>query len=204
MARPDVSAERKTQILDTAAVVFAQHGFHQARIDDIVKASGLSKGAIYWYFKSKDDIIFALVQRVFDQEMHALHALLDQPGTVRERLMSYIEHVVPTAHALAESGTVPLFYECYVLAMRQEEVRAAIRGYLDMTCATLVPLIEQGIASGEFRLHDAYTSALAFTAQIEGSMLLWAVGPEAINLNTHFPAFMHMLLDGLKPGGAIP
>ena len=51
--RPDIQGERKKQILDAAMTVFAQKGFHQARMDDIVEQSGLSKGTIYWYFKSK-------------------------------------------------------------------------------------------------------------------------------------------------------
>ncbi|HET7081061.1 MAG TPA: helix-turn-helix domain-containing protein, partial [Chloroflexia bacterium] len=54
--RPDVSEERKNQILDAAAAVFSRLGFHEARMDDIVRESGLSKGTLYWYFTSKDAI----------------------------------------------------------------------------------------------------------------------------------------------------
>jgi AcrR family transcriptional regulator len=54
-ARPDVSAERKKQILETAMLVFSRKGLHQAHMDDIVKQSGLSIGTIYWYFSSKDE-----------------------------------------------------------------------------------------------------------------------------------------------------
>ena len=76
MPRVDVSVERKNQILDTAAKVFARHGFHQARMDYIVQESGLSKGAIYWYFKSKDEIITALLERFFEPEMEEAQTLL--------------------------------------------------------------------------------------------------------------------------------
>ncbi|MDL1899078.1 helix-turn-helix transcriptional regulator [Anaerolineae bacterium CFX7] len=51
--RANVSAARKAQILDAAAAVFARKGFYQASMDDIVEEAGLSKGALYWYFKSK-------------------------------------------------------------------------------------------------------------------------------------------------------
>jgi len=53
--RPDVSEERKNQILDAAGKVFARLGFQKTRMDDIVEESGLSKGTLYWYFKSKDE-----------------------------------------------------------------------------------------------------------------------------------------------------
>jgi AcrR family transcriptional regulator len=55
--RPDVSEERKSQILEAAIDVFARLGFHQSQMD-----AGLSKGALYLYYKSKDAIIAALLK----------------------------------------------------------------------------------------------------------------------------------------------
>ena len=48
--RPDVSEERRNQILEAAMAVFARQGFEQARMDDIAQEVGLSKGALYLYF----------------------------------------------------------------------------------------------------------------------------------------------------------
>ena len=70
--RPDVSVERKKQILDAAMIVFSHKGFHQARMDDIVKQSGLSKGTIYWYFNSKDEIITQILDNLFERELASL------------------------------------------------------------------------------------------------------------------------------------
>ena len=70
--RPDVSTERKNQILNAAMRVFARRGFHKARMDDIAAESHLSKGALYLYFRSKDAIIQALARKLFDVELRAL------------------------------------------------------------------------------------------------------------------------------------
>lgn len=51
---------RQRQILDAALACFSENGFHQTGMADIVKRSGLSHGAVYLYFQSKDDIIEAL------------------------------------------------------------------------------------------------------------------------------------------------
>ncbi|HEY6540074.1 MAG TPA: helix-turn-helix domain-containing protein, partial [Ktedonobacteraceae bacterium] len=64
--RPDVSEERRNQILAAASTVFARSGFHEARMDDIAEEVGLSKGALYLYYKSKDAIIAALLKFFFD------------------------------------------------------------------------------------------------------------------------------------------
>ena len=62
--RPDVSKERKSQILTAATKVFTELGFAGARMDDIVAESGLSKGNLYWYFESKDTIIISMLDQV--------------------------------------------------------------------------------------------------------------------------------------------
>ena len=61
--RPDVSEERRSQILTAATAVFARLGFHPARMDDIARESRLSKGALYLYFKSKDDLLISIFER---------------------------------------------------------------------------------------------------------------------------------------------
>ena len=66
--KPDVSQERKQQIMDAALKVFSREGLHTARMDDIAEEAGLSKGALYWYFNSKDKIIASLLTTFFDRE----------------------------------------------------------------------------------------------------------------------------------------
>ena len=70
--RPDVSAEQIKLILDAAIIVFSRKGFHQARMDDIAKHSGLSKGTIYWYFSSKEKIIAQSQDNLFDNKLESL------------------------------------------------------------------------------------------------------------------------------------
>ena len=64
---PRVSQEhrdaRRTQILDAARELFADRGFARTSMNDIVEASGLSIGAIYRYFKSKDDIVVGVCEQ---------------------------------------------------------------------------------------------------------------------------------------------
>ena len=52
--------ERRAQILEAALQCFASKGFHTATMDDLVRASGLSKGSLYWHFESKEQVFLAL------------------------------------------------------------------------------------------------------------------------------------------------
>jgi len=56
-----LQTQRKEQILDAALHVLVQNGYEQARMDDVVQSSNLSKGAIYWYYKSKKEMYLDLV-----------------------------------------------------------------------------------------------------------------------------------------------
>src|SRR5947207_16025003 len=59
----DSSIDRRTQILDAAAVCFAKRGFHQASMHDISAEAGISVGLIYRYFQNKEAVISAMADR---------------------------------------------------------------------------------------------------------------------------------------------
>jgi AcrR family transcriptional regulator len=69
-------AARRDQILDAAAARFAVNGFQATGMADIIAASGLSAGAVYRYFRSKDELIAAIVDRVLGEAAAHFEALL--------------------------------------------------------------------------------------------------------------------------------
>ena len=54
---PEYKEEAKSKIVEAARIVFAKKGYHDATMDDVAKEVGVSKGALYSYFKSKEDIL---------------------------------------------------------------------------------------------------------------------------------------------------
>jgi AcrR family transcriptional regulator len=69
-ARPD-------EILDAALDVFSEQGFAGARVEDIAARAGISKGAVYLYFESKDSMLKALVRRLADRVMGAAEVVIN-------------------------------------------------------------------------------------------------------------------------------
>ena len=76
-------AERRAQILDAARRCFHGQGLHATSMADIIKASGLSAGAVYGYFASKEDLVATLAERGFVQFHQALVAVPTDPDAVR-------------------------------------------------------------------------------------------------------------------------
>ena len=60
----DEAAETRNQILDAAERVFSERGVSHTSLDDIAKAAGVTRGAIYWHFKNKSELFTAMVDRV--------------------------------------------------------------------------------------------------------------------------------------------
>jgi AcrR family transcriptional regulator len=194
--RRDVSGARKNQILDAAMAVFARLGFHEARMDDIVLASGLSKGTLYWYFKSKEDIIIAISQRLFSTDIEQLEGMLESGGTVGERLLKLMSS---RAQGLQEmSSVITILFEFYAAALHQEEVRQVIQDYFRGFHALLVALIQQGIDRGEFRPTNAVEAATALDSLFEGLVVRWLIDPQAVQWDTQIESTVRLFLDGLR------
>jgi len=176
--------------------VFARSGFHEARMDDIVQESGLSKGTLYWYFKSKEEIITAISQRLFATDIEQVEGLLRAEGTVSERLQQLIHDRIQGLQDM--SGMVAILFEFYAVALHQDGVRQFIKAYFQNFHELLVALIEQGIERKEFRPVDALAAATALDAIFEGLIVRWLIDPEAVQWASLGQAAIRLLLDGLK------
>ncbi len=194
--RHDVSEERKAQILDAATQVFSRKGFDQARMDDLVEETGLSKGALYWYFKSKDDIIFAIIDRIFQLEFQQLETLASSRVNAVEGIRRFTDVAIKDIRHMMR--VMPIAYEFLALAFRNKAVQRALKGYLNRYLDILVPLVQRGINTGEFRRVDPAEAAIAAGAIIEGTMLLWIYDHEAIDPATHIRSGIELLLRGLQ------
>ena len=72
-------AARRQQILDAARTCFLRNGFHMTSMQDVIAEGGLSVGAVYRYFKSKNDIVEAIAEQYATQVSDLLVALVADP-----------------------------------------------------------------------------------------------------------------------------
>jgi AcrR family transcriptional regulator len=127
---PKVSQEylniRRAEILDAAIVCFSRDGFHGTTIKDIVRESGLSPGAIYNYFHSKEDIIEAIANRRQAKERELVtEAITDAPSvTALERVRdAFLDELESPKERLRRRVSVQLWAE----AQRSPDIRKVVR-----------------------------------------------------------------------------
>ena len=147
--------QRPGDILDGALKEFRDRGFSAARIEDIAKHAGLSKGTVYLYFSSKEDMLKALVRRSVIPIAIALKNIADHicddcsdetaSDLLRKMLMIVGERIND-----AKTGSIPLLI--IGEAGNFPELAAFYRHeVIEVTMNAVGTVIERGVASGEFR-----------------------------------------------------
>jgi AcrR family transcriptional regulator len=194
--RPDVSEERRGQIITSAINVFAREGFANARMEDVAAESGLSKGLLYWYFKNKEEIIVSIADLLFGAEFRKMQNLSLEGRTAHETLEDYLEIFLQDMGGMLKIA--PVIYEFYALAFRNTPVRHVMREYLRRFVTILEPVVQNGMDNGEFLPGDARQTAIAIGAALEGTLLLWAYAPDMVQIESQLRASMALLLKGLE------
>ncbi|MBN1452835.1 MAG: TetR/AcrR family transcriptional regulator [Anaerolineales bacterium] len=194
--RPNVSEERKAQIINAAEDVFTKKGFDEARMDDIAEETGLSKGTLYLYFKSKDDLIIAILDRIFQREFKALEKLDLSETNATDAIWNFVDTVSKDVKIMLR--LMPITFEFMGLAFRNKFVQQAFKNYFNRYMDVLIPIIQKGIDSGEFRKTNAYEVAIAMGAVMEGTILLWVYDKSMVEPEKHIRSGMKLLLEGVQ------
>lgn len=194
--RPNVTDERKVQIINAAEDVFTKKGFNEARMDDIADKTGLSKGTLYLYFKSKDDLIIAILDRMFQREFKQLENLNQDELSATDAIWKITELL--TKDILGLIHLIPIVYQFLALAFRNKYVQKALKKYINRYLDILIPIIQRGVDSGEFRKVDAREVAVAMGAIIEGTLLLWVYDKSIVEPERHIHSGMKLLLEGVQ------
>ena len=194
--KPDVSQERKQQIMEAALKVFSREGLHTARMDDIAEEAGLSKGALYWYFNSKDKIIASLLTNFFDREFSKIEEWVMKDDSARNLLQNLIDLIVEDL--LSVKPFMSIIYEFWAMSFRNKRVGKFIRDSMHRYLDLIIPVVQRGIDQGEFKPLDAIDVAMAFGSIIEGSILLWSYDMNNVDFRALITNSVAIFLDGIE------
>ena len=86
LQRPTQKGDKRKVILDAAVQVFAEKGFHHARVSDVAERAGVADGTIYLYFRNKDDLLICIFEDSMDTLLCGLHAALADVDDPLERI----------------------------------------------------------------------------------------------------------------------
>jgi AcrR family transcriptional regulator len=185
--------ETRRRVYESALEVFRRDGVEKARIDEIARAAGVSRGTFYFHFRTKDDVLLALVHesetRLCDQ-IEALPA--DAPIT--EVLDTIAEHI-----AAQWSGEPQLLRDIGVVSFRNiarsmDEEREAHPARV-----ALVPRVQSAIDRSEMSdLLPAEITADFFLVNLFGAAVAW-VGNPALPLDVLLKSVVQLFMRAARP-----
>jgi AcrR family transcriptional regulator len=146
-ARPD-------EVLDAALELFLERGFAETRVEEIARRAGLSKGAVYLYFPSKDALLEAMVHRALAPIADNALAMMamGESGDPRELITRMLQMV---ARRMTETRTIaiPKLVIREVLGFPQL-AQLYRREVIDRVAPFIIALVARGVREGRFRLVD--------------------------------------------------
>lgn len=196
MVEMDPKEARRREILDAALRAFAEKGYDKTSMDDIVQASGLSKGTLYWYFENKQALFVALIGQVFDEAQ----AVFEQQIAEMEQLSppERLRALIIGSATVFEDEFIGLYVDFFIQAWQYEDVQKTLLRVYDFYTHVLSELIQEGIDLGFFRSVHVPSVARSITGAIDGVMIqkLFDPGASDVMVSEFADVIVHGLLKG--------
>jgi AcrR family transcriptional regulator len=192
MSRQAATSDRRIEILKSAAAAFRRRGYHGASVDEIASALEMTKGNLYYYFKNKEEILFACHEYSLDKLlvlMEDVQAEQTSPEAKLRRLVLAFVHLIlddlhGTALTLDPEALSPVLFQRVIV--KRDQFDHGIRA-----------IIQQGIDQGVFRPGDPKMIEFAMMGAVNW-IAKW-FDPAGPMTSDHIgDAFADYLVGGLK------
>ncbi|MFI5394575.1 MAG: TetR/AcrR family transcriptional regulator [Candidatus Binatia bacterium] len=193
--------DARRDLMDIAIDCFARYGYQATSIDRIAKAAGVTKGALYYHFKDKEDLLFAAVTKrlgQFERRVAAdLALVLDAPTALRQVARVCLDHATKSNHRRL---IVTLMVEAIDTNPRlAAEFRAMMQRFREF----LESIVRRGQKAGQFRADvDPAVAAEVYAGAIMGAEIQYYQDPKKFDLAATIAAFVEQYIVSLASRAA--
>ena len=187
--------QRKAQILDAALAVIVQKGYENSRMDDIVVSSKMSKGAIYWYYKSKKEVYLSLVNHWVHNYSAVLNHIVDTDRSASDQLRSLFQYFIVQYEK--DPVVFKALLEFWSMAGRDPEFNDKLQKVYSEFVNLISTIIQQGMDNGEFKNLDVDITAMSIMVNIEGIMWFTLFKLKNTSAREYIQTISDFILSGL-------
>lgn len=157
---------RREQILRAARRCFIDNGYHPTRMDDIARAAELSKGGVYFHFKSKQEVFEQLVEEEFHRSMEFLKTVGHGDASVFEKMQLIGGHYLQYFNAAPDA---PRFFVVMgEMALRDDRLSQRLLEMQTAFIDEIARLLQKGVEEGTLRDVDTVAVAAILKALLDG------------------------------------
>lgn len=187
---------RKDEIAEAAVQVFAENGFKETTVQQIADSADMSKGNIYIYFDSKEEVL----QRVFQNFEKALHHLIDRtlesPGDAVERLKNLIDEIISLVRV--NRATITVLFDFWTHSLHSEDQDLIdYESFYRSIHEKIETLLEDGIKNDVFYSESRTKLPSILIGFFEGQLIQWLINPASPPLDEVQEHGVRMILDGI-------
>lgn len=191
--------DTRGRILAAASRTFARVGYAGATLDEIAADAGLTKGAVYWHFKSKKDLFLALLEGRLKYRLTVIPKAALEAVASEDKVEGLTAMMLEQLQfALADSDWPRLYLE-YLLRSRNhgimDKLDDAARTIQMMVAELIRGFQRDGLLSPDL---DPMAAAVMWTAVLDGLVLAWLRSPERIDFKTLVPQMARVLWEGMR------
>lgn len=157
------------KLASCAFALFSSRGIDRVKMDDIAASAGVTKGSLYWHYRSKSDVIHAACQHYYQGWHRQMARELQKATTPSERLTRAVRSAIRTC--LIDEGNRTFTLELFTLSIHDVEVRKGWRTFFDEVKSLYIRLLKECIESGEVASSDAESVVDLMLAAMEGYKL---------------------------------
>lgn len=203
--------ERMNEILEAAETLFLEKGIKESKMIDIARRCELSKGSLYFYFKSKDEIVWEKFKKYSFQEFSAGKEYIDNlAGDGYHKLKAYFDMISEEIIKSYSTTSMSYQYREYMMDILSEnkvnqEIKDQYKILFERNLSQIVSLIDTGQNDGSIRKdinsrEVGYGIGIAFGAYFRQLVGLMSAFDEVFNNNrlSEFTAYNRLILSSLK------
>ncbi len=190
--------QRKSQIMNAALSVAVEKGYYNSRMDDIVKKSNLSKGAIYWYYKSKKDVYLELVDHWFKQYSSDVLIKIESKKTASDKLNALFQYF--SSQFVKNQSVFRILSEFWSLSKIDTEFNNKLQKVYNVFLNYIINIIKEGIALKEFKNVDPRITALSILINLEGIHWFTLFEKSGVEAKEYISTISDFILSGLIKG----
>ena len=194
----ELKHQRKNQIMNAALSVAVKKGYSNSRMDDIVKKSNLSKGAIYWYYKSKKDVYLELVDHWFKQYSSDVLIKIESKKTASDKLNALFQYF--SSQFVKNQSVFRILSEFWSLSKIDPEFNHKLQKVYQVFLEYIIKIIQEGISLKEFKNVDPRITALSILINVEGIHWFTLFEKSGVEAKEYIDTISDFILSGLTTG----
>jgi AcrR family transcriptional regulator len=176
-ADPVLTERRRAQLIRAGYTEILEKGIQRVTLDSVVARAGSSKGGALHYFRTKEDLLFAVLEWLLNQVDRTLDDVAHTDASPRSRLASELEVLFHSADVNRKLYMV--LFDYVAIGTRSERFRALLAAFFEACRRRDILIIEQGIRQQEFRRVDPEVAAATIRALVDGYCLQWLLATDA-------------------------